>query len=296
MSTTVSASFIEFARRLNITDRQTTIVSNCHKNVVRKIAAKIDLHTEQPSLLIGSYQRDTLTRYLSQGDVDLMIVLHHGKNPNWHDDSGAAASLNAIKRILSSAYESTECGIDRNCVTMKLAAFRLDVVPAFKFSDGSYRIPDTYRGKWLPTNPIEFAKELTRINAAMDGSFVPLAKMIKAWNREYTKGLRSFHLECLLMNHYRLYNQAYTYGSMAKVFFGRLPSYLQHPTYDPISGDQVDLYLDNKSLGNDRDVFVKRALRAAALAEEALHDSELYPSVAIEEWKKLFGEFFPAYG
>jgi hypothetical protein len=296
MATTVIESFQQFASNLNITDRQETIVSNCRKNVVEKIGEKLSLHSQQPSKLIGSYDRDTLIRYLSEGDVDVMVVLHYGDNQHWDNDEGAARVLNRFKAILEEAYPETVCRIDRNCVTMKLSQFRLDVVPAFRFKEGYYTIPDTYRGKWLQTDPVGFAEEVTRINKNMERDFVPVIKMIKGWNREFSKPLRSFHLECIMVNHYRNYTQSFTYHSMANVFFTKLPDYLRSAAYDPITKDRVDLYLDNSSLNNSREEYVNRAAKAAKLAEEAYKDSEKYPSIAIEEWKKLFGEFFPSYG
>lgn len=296
MATSVKQAFNEYAKNLNITDKQEKIVSNCRTNVVKKISQELSLHTEQTSKLIGSYDRDTMIRYLNEGDVDILVVLHYGENSGWDNKEGVTKALNKFKSILSSTYPDTQCNIDRNCVTMKLSQFRFDVVPAFRYKQGYYTIPDTYRGDWLKTDPISFSHEITRINKNMDGCFIPLVKMIKGWNREFTKTLRSFHLECMMINHYKSYTQSYTYNSMIKVFFSNLASYLNSPSYDPITGDRVDLYIDNGSLGNSRNQFVARAQKAFKQADEAFSDSETYPSVAIDEWKNLLGTFFPAYG
>lgn len=296
MATTIIESFRQFSSNVNISDRQGEAVSNCRKNVVNKIKDKLSLHPDQQSKLIGSYDRDTLIRYLTEGDVDVMIILHYKNNEDWDNNEGVSKSLNKFKSILAEAYPKTECRVDRNCVTMKLSQFRLDVVPAFRLNDGSYNIPDTYRGKWLITNPVKFADEITRINKNMDGDFIPLIKMVKAWNREFSNQLRSFHIECMMVDHYKNYMQAYTYDSMLRVFFSKLPSYLNVAAIDPISGDRVDLYLDNDSIGNSRKTFVDRAKKASSLSEKAYQDSEKYPATAIGEWKDLLGEFFPAYG
>ena len=164
-----------------------------------------------------------------------MVVLHYGDNKDWENKEGVTKALNRFKAILETAYPDTECRIDRNCVTMALSEFRLDVVPAFRYQDGSYRIPDTYRGQWLTTNPVEFAEEITRINKNMEGDFVPLIKMIKGWNRDFSKRLRSFHLECIMARHYKNYDKSYTFSSMLNVFFSRLPSYLEVAAHDPIN-------------------------------------------------------------
>jgi tRNA nucleotidyltransferase (CCA-adding enzyme) len=162
MAKTISESFQQFASNLNISDRQESLVSSCRKNVVEKIANKLTLHSEQPSKLIGSYDRNTLIRYLIEADVDVMVVLHYGKNKDWDNDEGVSKVLSAFKTIIKESYPDTECQIDRNCVTMKLSEFRQDVVPAFRFKEGYYTIPDTYRGSWIQTDPAGFAEEITR--------------------------------------------------------------------------------------------------------------------------------------
>jgi len=295
MATTVKESFRQYASNLNITDRQTTIVTNCKNNMVAKLGAELNLHDEK-ARVIGSWDRDTLTRYLSEGDVDVMVVLHFQKNEHWHTSDGTAKALARFKAILDKAYPDTPCRVDRNCVTMKLSQFRLDVVPAFRFTDGSYKIPDTHQKRWISTNPLAFAAAITAVNKTMAGTFVPLIKMMKGWNREVGWPIRSFHLECLLYNHYRTYTQSYTYSSTLNAFFSKLPGYVRKACYDPITGERVDGYLDNAALVSDRSKAIAKAEKAVALARKAYEDEEKYPSVAIGEWKYLFGEFFPAYG
>lgn len=261
MALTIKESFRQFSRNLNITDRQGVLVSSRRKNVVDNLKAKLTLHSSQPSKLIGSYDRDTLTKYLSEGDVDVMVVLHYKENEHWDNKEGVEKSLNRFKRILEDAYPNTACSIDRNCVTMKFSEFKLDVVPAFRYTTGDYKIPDTYRKQWLNADPVAFADEITRINKNMDGDFIPLIKMVKGWDRNFSKKLRGFHIECMMLKHYKNYQQSYTYDSMLKNFFSKLPGYLNSASYDPITGDRVDLYLDNSSLGYKRETLVNRAKR-----------------------------------
>ena len=295
MATTIKESFRQYARNLNITDRQSAIVSTCKNNMVAKIEAELFLHGEK-ARVIGSWDRDTLTRYLSEGDVDVMVVLHFEKNQGWDTADGTIRSLARFKAILDKAYPSTPCQVDRNCVTMKLSQFRLDVVPSFRHVDGSYRIPDTHQRRWVKTNPIAFAAAITSVNKTLGGTFVPLIKMVKGWNRHVGWPIRSFHLECMLYNHYRTYTQAFTYSSTLNAFFSKLPTYLRNASFDPITGERVDGYLDNAALVSDRSKAISKAMKAADLALEAYGDEERYPYVAIGEWKALLGEFFPAHG
>lgn len=295
MVTTIKSAFRDYATNLNITDRQASLVANCKNNMVKVLGGELKLHTEK-ARVIGSWDRDTLTRYLSECDVDVMVVLHYGEHKDWNSGDGASKALARFKRILDNAYPKTPCRVDQHCVTMTLSQFRLDVVPAFKFDDGSYSIPDTHADRWIKTNPIAFADAITTVNKQMDGTFVPLIKMVKGWNRAAGSPIKSFHLECMLYNHYRLYTNSYTYSSTLKVFLESLPKYLGSSCHDPITGERVDAYLDGGGMTTLRARAITKAQAAAAAAAEAYGDEELYPSVAIGEWKALLGEFFPSYG
>lgn len=276
------------------------MVSNCRTNVVDKLKQEISLY-DPSSVLIGSYDRDTLPRYLSKGDVDVMVVMHFSDNKNWYSAEGTSLALQKFQRVLSSAYPQTRCSVDRNCVSMHLKEFRLDVVPAFYFTDGSYCIPDTYRKTWLKTQPKEFARLITTINKNMDGCFVPFIKMIKAWNARWTTTrIRSFHLECMLIEAVKAENQKFPYDLMANYFFEKLPTYLANAAFDPISGDRLDQYLDSGAPSTYRQILIRRAEAVAKSAHEAYETGHFmdgwYTKTAIDQWKKIFGEFFPAYG
>lgn len=295
MATTILSAFREFASNLNISDRQTTKVANCKNNVVAKIREKLRLHPES-ARVIGSWDRDTLTRYLREADVDVMIVLHHGENRQWDSGAGTGAALQQFKTILDAAYPNTPCRVDQHCVTMRLTDFRLDVVPAFRRDDGLYQIPDTHARRWMLTSPVAFAGLITGVNKQMNGTFVPLIKMVKGWNRHEGWPIKSFHLECLMHLHYRSYFQDYTYNSTLSVFLSALPEYLAQACHDPVTGERVDEYLDAGGafpLRHRATFIAQRAAQAAADAN-ALEGSQVRN--AIVAWKSLLGDFFPAFG
>jgi len=294
MANTLKSAFSTYSSNLEITDRQEGAVSNCRRNVTNTLAKELTLHPT-PSLVIGSWDRHTLTRYLSEADVDVLIVLHYSQNSNWHPATGAKAALAKFKQILQAKYKSTPMRIDNNCVTMKLSQFRLDVIPAFVFNDGSYRIPDVARGGWISTNPISFASLITNVNANMDRTFVPIIKMVKGWNRANGWPIRSIHLETMLYEHYKSYSQSYTYDSTLKVFFQALPGYLSLACYEPITGDRLDSYLDT-TVTRSRSSAIVKAQRAAAKATEAYSYQGTNVRKSIELWKSLMGDFFPNYG
>ncbi|OGM30083.1 hypothetical protein A2801_03160 [Candidatus Woesebacteria bacterium RIFCSPHIGHO2_01_FULL_41_10] len=290
---TITEAFNQYASNLNISERQENKVSNCRTNVVREIGEKLRLHSER-SKVIGSWDRNTLIRYLSEGDVDIMIILHYGDNKDWDTPAGTISALDTFKKVLDDAYSNTVKRRDVNCITMQLSEFRLDIVPAFKLDTGRYKIPDSIKQRWIETDPFSFAKLITDVNKTMGNSFVPLIKMVKGWNREVGSPIKSFHLECILYNRYKTYEKGYSYDSMLKYFFQDLASYLNIPCYDPITGERVDSYLDNSTTPTKREIAINKASMAAKKSLEAYNDQEKYPTLAHNAWKELLGEFFPA--
>src|SRR6188472_3014732 len=103
MATTIKEAFRQYASNLNITDRQEKLVSQRHRGAIDILAVQLALHPDR-SCLIGSYDRDTLTRYLSEGDVDVMAILHYGENKQWDSAAGTTATLSKFQSILEEAY------------------------------------------------------------------------------------------------------------------------------------------------------------------------------------------------
>ena len=292
---TIKSAFDDYKANLELKDRQATLVSTTRKNVVGVLKQKLTLHLEE-SKVTGSWDRSTMTRYLSEGDVDVMVILNYGTHKDWDNSEGTIKALDRFKAILDEAYPNTTKRRDQNCITMQFAEFRLDVVPAFKYDTGYYSIPDSVRKLWVYTDPFKFAEKVTEINTRMGGTYVPLIKMIKGWNRNVGWPIRSFHLECMMMQRYQSYTQGYTYDSMVKVFLEELPSLLLYACYDPIKGDRVDTYLDNNAMVTKRTTAINKAKSAATAAKEAYDLTSTNVESSIKKWKSLLGEFFPNYG
>jgi hypothetical protein len=298
MATTITQSFKEYASNLEITDRQGTLVSERRKSVVVALDKELSLYDDtSPSKVIGSYDRNTMIRKLSEGDVDVMVILHYGDNKQWDNAEGTIKALDKFKSTLDAAFPKTPKCRDRHCINMTFSEFRLDVVPAFQYNTGYYTIPDSVRQLWVPTDPFKFAEKITGVNKSMGNTFVSLIKMVKGWDRQIEWVIRSFHLECMMYNHFQYYGSGYEYPFMLKEFFSALPNYLRSATYDPVMGDRVDTYLDNGA--KKREIAIEKANDAATKSREAYDDQTKYascPSIAINEWKALLGTFFPAYG
>lgn len=295
MATAIVQSFKNFLTNLEITDRQVSLISTRRENVVKSLKNGLDLHPDE-SRLIWSYDRNTMIKYLSEGDVDVMVILHYGKNKDYETSDGTTKILDKMKTILDASYPDTVKRRDRNCITMTFSEFDLDVVPAFKYNQWYYTIPDSVDKEWIKTDPTAFAGEITEVNKNMDWIFVPIIKMIKAWNRNNWSVLKGFHIECLLYDHYKNYKQAYSYSSTLKIFFWWLKGKLISHFFDPIHLEIVDDYLDNVAIKTNREIAKEKANKAKEISEEAYRLEENgYIEQSIKKRKELFWDFFPNY-
>lgn len=242
------------------------------------------------SFLSGSYSRSTMIAPLSEADIDIFAVL----DSRYYKGTTPAVLLERLKRVLLKTYPKTP-DISRNgqAVTIRFNDFVVDVVPAFIRQGGGYIIPDSQKGTWLSTDPTAHVAISTRCNAAHNGDLVPVIKMIKDWNRGIGGYFRSFHLEVLAWLIFD--NVAISdLPSGVRYFFDKSREKVPYKNVDPAGyGDDVGRYI-TKSDVPQAVSRLETALGRARKAEEYANKGRTQD--AINEWRKVFGSRFPAYG
>jgi hypothetical protein len=288
MATTVAASFGKFRNNLEITDLQATTVSTRQTNVR---SALEDDFTVLSSFLTGSYKRSTMIAPLKEADVDIFIVL----STKHYKPDGYTALLDSVKRALLKTYTKTP-KISRNghAVTITFTDFLVDVVPAFNRKGGGYLIPDSIEGRWISTDPTVHETVLTAANRAHNGALVPLIKMIKRWNRELDHAFRSFYLELLTRSIMSGVNISSDSSGM-RYFFGKGREGVKKKQIDPAGLDSEQVNgLDTVRTVADAVSRFETAYSRALKAEQFEQAGKV--QLAVAEWRKIFGDYFPAYG
>lgn len=286
MATTVAASFRGLRSNLEITSLQQSTVSTRQQRVREAVERRL---TVTDSFVTGSYKRHTMIAPLKQADVDVFVVL----NSSYYSQNGQASLLDRVRKTLLETYPSTP-KISRNgqAVTITFTDFVVDVVPAFNRKGGGYLIPNSTTGRWVSTNPKVHETIITTSNSAHDGDLVPLIKMIKAWNRQVGSRFKSFYLELLVdkaLKGVKISND----WSGCRYVFDKGRDLVRFKIADPAGlGEQVNGLLTgsvDEAVGRFATAF-DRAKRAEALAEQGKTQD------AVLEWRKVFGDYFPAYG
>jgi hypothetical protein len=287
MANTISQSFEQLQRNLNITELQEETASTRQKKIREVIESEMKV---LDSFLTGSYRRSTMIAPLKEADIDIFVVL----DPGYHKPDGQASLLDTVKQVLRKTYTRTP-DISRNgqAVTITFEDFSVDVVPGFYRKGGGYLIPDAIKKRWIETDPKQHVDIWATANKAHDGKLVPVIKMIKAWNKKHSQMLRSFHLECMVL---QILNNVTVsdYPSGVRYVFDKARTLITQQIPDPAgyAGDVGD-YLDPNGR-QEVATRLQRAYERAAEAEKLGSDDRTQP--AFERWRQIFDDYFPAYG
>lgn len=293
MATSISEAFQKLKSNLEISDLQTETVSTRQQNVRKVVEGGLVV---SDSFLTGSYIRNTMIAPLSEADIDILVVLDNQYFYNYNDgkNMGQAGLLDLVKQTLRKTYTKTP-DISRNgqAVTIRFDDFMVDVVPGFNRKDGGYLIPNSISQSWISTDPKKHVEIFSQANAAHDGDFIPLIKMIKAWNKNSGQFFCSFHLEVLALQ--ILTNVKISdFPSGMRYFFDKGREKIKFQTADPsgYSGDVGSYISTNAHIQEATGKFqiaFDRALKAEDYAKQG------YTQSAFEEWNKIFGDYFPSY-
>jgi hypothetical protein len=286
MATKIAASFEGLKNNLEITTLQQSTVSTRQQNVRDAVARRL---TVRDSFVTGSYRRHTMISPLSSADIDVFVVL----DPSYYAVDGYGTLLDRVRRVLLETYtKSPKISRNGQAVTITFTDFVVDVVPAFYRKGGGYLIPSTTEKRWISTNPKVHETFITDANSLHAGELVPLIKMIKGWNRGISATFRSFYLELLVEKVLRGVTIS-DFPSGCRYVFDKGREVVKYKIVDPAGlGSQVNGVAVGtvvQAVGRF-ETALSRAQRAEALAAVG------NVADAVTEWRKVFGDYFPAYG
>jgi hypothetical protein len=256
------------------------------------------------TFLSGSYRRHTQRRPVD--DIDLLVLLDPAVYLTEASVVGltvavAKSILTRLEAALRHAFKRAKIVRFNRGVQIKFAdsGITFDVVPAFRFSENVFYIPDTDLSSggmwgWLKTNPKEQERLVSEANAQCGEMLVPLVKLLKAAHAEADNpgGLSGFHLET--MAYHALQHTPQRYDDGLLFLFERLSQsvYATTPDIWP-DGEPVGRNLSLPQQQAAAEFFLASAGRAArAIAA----DDGGRPDDAHAEWYALFGEDYPETG
>jgi len=286
MPTTIKQGFEKLRQNLEITGLQEQTVSTRQTNVREAVEKEL---TVLDSFLTGSYRRRTMVAPLGEADVDIFVVL----SSKYFEQGGQASVLDKVKQALKKTYKTPDISRNGQAVTILFRDFKVDVVPGFNREGGGFLIPDSIGKRWISTDPKKHVELWTASNKAHDGNLVPLIKMIKGWNKTHSALFSSFHLECMvreILTNVTISN----FWSGARYVFQHAKDKVYVPVYDP-AGYGGDVGASMPLMDKQAAAVGLNAACNLALEAEQL-ESIGRTADAFEKWRKVFSDYFPAYG
>jgi hypothetical protein len=238
------------------------------------------------SLQVGSYGRWTAIKGIS--DLDMIYVMPSGK---WDDyKNGKQYSLLADTRdAIKARYPSTTVKVDRLVVRVLYKNFHIEVMPAFKQDDGSYKYPDTANGgSWKITKPQEELDEMRSANQRKNKNLRRLCKMTRAWKNKHGVAMGGLLIDTLAYNFLESTDEydekSYLwYDCMCRDFFKFLADQSKQSEYAAI-GSRQRVRVKKR--------FERKAKKTYDLCLKAIAASGQQNER--QKWRDVFGNGYPA--
>ncbi len=292
---TTAQAFEKFRKRLELSETERTDAARRHADVRECIRGGFNVRID---FLSGSYKRHTKTKPLK--DVDVVFVLD--EKEKWRRAKTPIEMLQAFERCLKKQYaEKDQVTISRRAVTVEFEknyypddhagkVLSVDAVPAFERGVGEYDIPDKVTGTWIKTNPEKHREQATAKNEELEGYWVPLVKMAKAWNRANNRPIKpSFLIE--VMAEELVEAPFSTYPNEIRNFFAALEANIGRVWPDPAKlGPPVSDQMTPDLITAARKAL-QEAQRKAALASRAEEIGR--QGEALQIWREVLGDYFP---
>jgi hypothetical protein len=285
-------------------EKRVAAAQDAHGLVRKHLQASDVLPTVAPhSCLAGSYDRHTAINDIK--DVDVLVRV-----PDDYENTTPAEVLQLLTSSLRKLDGVTDVELreQRRSVHVTLAEydFHLDVVPVVAANGvcRALKVPDKPQQEWVTSNPIGYATMLTDLNQSHGEKAVPLVKMVKQWRdahmRQRSSRPKSYWLECML---YRLLDDGRITSDgkgWAVLFRDGLSAMCERCRYayeDSESVPQIEDPATDKivTVKWERahfETFLQRLDEALGWADRALEADKA--DDAIELWRKVFGDQFPA--
>ncbi|MGD9649656.1 MAG: hypothetical protein AB7G80_09585 [Dongiaceae bacterium] len=246
-----------------------------------------NISSVEGALLVGSWGKKTNIRPIS--DIDLLFTVPYDVYQRFERRLGNKQSqlLQEVKGVLSSPYPNTAIKGDRNVVVVDFSFCKVEVIPAFVTSSGQFLICDAAgNGTYKMAAPLAEINMVDRFDNSNQKTR-NLIKMIKCWKRHRNVPLKSFFIELIsidfLVEWPHRNNGPIFYDWMIRDFFAFLKNRANSHVQVPGTNEIIPL-------GNE---WLPAANRAHEWANAACQNESKYPTLAGEEWQKIFGDYIP---
>jgi hypothetical protein len=238
------------------------------------------------SLQVGSYGRGTAIKGVS--DLDMIYIMPASKWDTYKDGKQSEL-LRDTKDAIKARYPSTNVKVDRLVVRVLYKDFHIEVMPAFKQEDGSYKYPDTKKdGSWKITKPQAELDEIRESDARKNNNLRRLCKMARAWKNKHGVAMGGLLIDTLAYNFLESTNE---YNNKSYLYYDVMcRDFFQYLADQPKQSEYAALGSRQRVRVKKR--FEKKAKKARDLCQKAIDASG--QKNERQKWRDVFGNSYPA--
>lgn len=262
-----------------------------------EIAKKLNKHyyelngdTSSHLYIVGSVGRKTAIN--GSSDLDILFDLPQSvfTKYNNYTSNGQSALLQDVKAVLQERYPKTDISGDGQVVVIAFDKYTVELVPAFKNDDDSFKYPDTHDGgSWKTTNPILEQEVCEKCDNASGGIYFDFCHIIRSWKNAIGLSMGGLLIDTLVYNHFSE-NENYSdsgyddYLSILTSVFGYFKDQKKDRDFWYAVGSNQKVY------NSDNGAFVSKAKAAYSRLSGTTNNSDGINDILID----LLGIDFPA--
>lgn len=189
------------SKNFELSDEMDTAI----KEITKKLNSKYyDLSSEEKDhmYIVGSMGRMTAVK--SSSDLDLLFDLPDSLFSKYdsYGSNGQSELLQNVKEILMERYPKTFIKGDGQVVVIEFTKYTVELVPAFKQSDGKFKYPDTHNGgSWKYTDPLSEQNECMESSKKSSGAFINFCHIIREWKNNEGFKFGGLLIDTFVFNH-----------------------------------------------------------------------------------------------
>jgi hypothetical protein len=290
MLMTLSKHFEDFCGEITVDNDEIEKWTNRIKEITKKLNRKYynDSSEEENILIVGSVGRGTAIHNVSDYDCIFELPSEKFKQFDDYSGNGQSALLQEVKKEIQLRYPSTKIKGDGQVVVISFSDGDIELVPAFRRSDNSFKYPDSNNGgSWKTTKPLPEIDETERMAGLTENHYINFCRLMRKWKNEIGFKFKGLLIDTMVKyffdeddNKKHLRYSDYYYSLVD--FFKFLSEQNADCTYWYALGSNQQI------VNNDKGKFIKKAKKAYNKLKDISEDSE----DAITKLRELLGKDF----
>jgi len=289
----VATNFQTFCDDLKIpTDKRSTI-STRYNSICKRLNKDFwNMDTTQGGRYVGSFGRHTANGWVS--DIDMIFEMPSSLKSTYdnYTGNGQSAYLQVVKNSIALTYPNTSLKGDGQIVKVNFSdGMSIEILPAFKNTDGSYAFADSNSGgSWRDTNPVPEINSINTGDSLTNNNLKRLCKMARSWKHCCNVPIKGLLIDTLahrFLTDWSNKNQSYLYYDfMTRDFLKFLKNQNTTQTIWYAVGSGQAIY--------NSDNFRYKATVAYNKSLEAIQfESSDKKWSSKQKWREIYGNRFP---